>query len=578
MFFKQLQRLSRDPIGKCGIRPASLRLSTAARPSSRVSAAMQEATKALRSQNVPVYNAGDEDYERSVATSNMLYRFSRPDCVVLPENAAHVQAVVKEARAKKLKITTKCGGHSYAGHSTAFGGISLDLRRMNSVGLDTWTNTVAVEAGCQWGHVYKTLVNGRHNGLMVNGGRCPYVGVSGFLLGGGLGPFTRTLGMGCDGLLEATVVTADGNLVTVKETDDPSSDEGRLFWALRGAGGGNFGIMVNMKLSVKPLQNTDGMVVSGKYSWYPGSDGAMADAVGAMNAFYTTDWPDRVTIDSTWMCDLQDKGGDGVRFLVCYDGSKRRFDKLIDKLVQPPALAEQLKRRSMPEKSTRFLHETLVSQWSEETVRAFPTNKTYSIFSSFVLGNDKATIEKTTAIIREQMVRFRSLYGGEKVKFLVTWIHSGGRAQEKAPSATAFFWREATYHVYVTVEWEDKWMERDMRGFLGAVKGLLRPQALRGEAAFLNFPDGVLPANAYERAYFGGNYEELRRVKEIWDKDAFFKFSQGVRLPQDEEKGDGPVVDGNDEDFTDVVAAEQWDYFDAKEFGAGLAELAKAGY
>jgi FAD/FMN-containing dehydrogenase len=62
------------------------------------------------------------------------------------------------------------------------------------------------------------------------------VGVGGFLLGGGLGPFSRSIGMGSDTIREITVVTADSKLLTVKDSDSCSSKEGRLFWALCGAG------------------------------------------------------------------------------------------------------------------------------------------------------------------------------------------------------------------------------------------------------------------------------------------------------------------------------------------------------
>ena len=110
---------------------------------------------------------------------------------------------------------------------------------MKEVNLDFGSRTVTFDAGCQWGRVYQTLINGGHDGFIINGGRCPTVGVSGFILGGGLGPFTRSFGMGSDTLMEATIVTASGELVTMKETDDPKSEKGQLFWALCGAGSGS---------------------------------------------------------------------------------------------------------------------------------------------------------------------------------------------------------------------------------------------------------------------------------------------------------------------------------------------------
>ncbi|KAK1761760.1 hypothetical protein QBC33DRAFT_553363 [Phialemonium atrogriseum] len=545
---------------------------------------MDNAIKLFKSQKIPVLEPGQSEYDRAIATANLLFRFSRPDCVVQPETAAQVQTIIKEARSNRLKITIKCNGHSYAGHSTAFQGISLDLRKMKKAELDMKSKTVTIDAGCQWGHVYGTLINGRHNGFIINGGRCPTVGVSGFLLGGGLGPFTRSFGMGSDTLMEATLVTADGELVTVKETDDPKSKEGRLFWALCGAGGGNFGVLVQMKLKVQQLQSMNGMVVAGRYQWFP-TDGFTDDVIDTMNDFYTTDWPNKITIDSTWICDLrQNNSLGGVRFTVAFDGSKPEYDRVIDKYIKNEDLKVQLKRRVLAERSTRFLYETLVNQWFEETERAYPTNKTYELYSSFVFKNDnKNTIQQITAIIRDLMKEFRNDFKGEQVNFLVTWIHTGGKATEKKPSDSAFFWREAVFHTYVTVEWVDKWMERDMRNFLAKIKTALRPLSLNGAAAFINFPDRDFPRKSHEVAYFGNNREELRKVKEIWDKDNFFRWAQGVRLPGDLEEdkeadGDEDEAEDEEEDKTDQLAGEQWEYYKTPDIVKDLDELADLGF
>jgi hypothetical protein len=546
---------------------------------------MSGAIQAFKRDKIPVYERGHVEYERSVATPNLLFRFARPEFVVQPETPAHVQAIIKQAQAQKLVLTIKCGGHSYAGHSTASEGrVSLDLRKMNQTKLDMGSKTITFGAGCQWGEVYKTLINGRHEGFVINGGRCPSVGVGGFLLGGGLGPFSRSIGMGSDTIKEITIVTADGKLVTVKKTDSRSSKEGRLFWALCGAGGGNFGVVVEMKLDVKELQG-GGTVVAGRYQWFASKDEPdlfeQENFMSTMNKFYTTDWPENITVDSTWICDLRLTSGNGVRFLTYFDGEKKDFEDTIDKYIKHPELAKQLKRRSLPERSTRFLHETLVAQWTEETVKSFPTNKTYSIYSSFVFRNDRTTIEQVTALIHEKAVAFRTKFPGEKVEFLATFIHSGGKMSTPKPVDSAFFWREAMYHMYLTLEWEDKWMELDMRAFLGEAKEKLRPLSLQENAAFINFPDGALPADVSERAYWGDNREELRLIKKIWDKDNFFQSQQGVGPPRDsggrnepEKSGD----QGNDESLTDSLASKQWEarweVYETQDIEADLEEFA----
>ena len=126
-------------------------------------------------------------------------------------------------------------------------------------------------------------------------------------------------------------------------------------------------------------------------------------------------------------------------------------------------------------------------------------------------------------------------------------------------------------------------MERDMRTFLGEAKRELRPLSLDGEAAFVNFPDGALPADVCERAYWGNNREELRRVKQIWDQDNFFRSEQGVRLPGGSKRGGDRDLpersgdQGNDEDLTDSYASKQWEVYETKDIEGDLQELADLG-
>ncbi|KAE8147148.1 hypothetical protein BDV25DRAFT_169381 [Aspergillus avenaceus] len=546
---------------------------------------MADFVATLKKRRVPVHLPGELDYERSVATSNLLYRFSRPDCVVQPEVFEHVQTVIIEAKRRNKKIIIKNGGHSYAGFSTAQSeSISLDLARLNRVEISEDRSIVTMEGGAKWGHAYKELINGHHDGYIINGGRCPSVGVSGFILGGGLSPFTRSFGMGCDTLKEATIVTADGTLVTVSDEDDPTSDKGRLFWALCGAGGGNFGVVVELKLRVQKLPSGGDFVVAGRYNWYPKQDEkSMGEFMDTMNDFYSTKWPTSITIDSSWLCDLEkDTSELGVRFITYFDGSKPEFDNVIDTYVKQKDLSKQLIRRSLQEKSTRFLHETLEAQWSEETQKAKPSgsDRPYAIYTSFVFKDTKKSkIQEITSTIREEMKAFRNEFAGEKALLQVTFIHSGGKASERKRSATAFRWRDCVYHAYIMIEWAEKWLEMDMRGFCQKMKEKLKPFSMMKRASFINFPDNALVKATHERVYYGNNRQELQRIKQIWDQENFFDWSQGVQLPpaslslggsaraqgaeDDDELASGdadePPVD--EQALTDRAAGDQWDNF-----------------
>lgn len=493
---------------------------------------LREIVQLFKDEEIPVYTVGESEYERSVANANLLYRYSRPGCVVQPKRASQVQIIVKEAKERGITITIKNGGHSYAGASTAEKGISLDLTLMRTVKLDIKSEIVTLQGGALWGHAYKELVNQKINKYVINGGRCPTVGVSGFILGGGLSPFTRSFGMGCDTLQEVTIVTANGEKITVKDSDDPKSDKGRLFWALRGAGGGNFGVVVEMKLRVQKLQSD--YVVAGRYTWTPDPK-KMEDFMRTMREFYTADWPNQLTIDSSWLCDLQ-QTGISVRFLVYHNGNKAEFEKLISTNIKNDELAQQLKKRSLEEVSSRFLHETLVEQWSEETKKSFPQNPSFMIYSSFVFKNNEKNIEAITNIIKDKMFEFRGKFPKERGLLQVTWIHAGGQAAAQKRSATAFRWRDGVYHTYIMVQWFEKFLGQDMWDFLNDFKKDLRPYSMVGQAAFVNFPDRMLAADIHEKAYYGNNRGELQQIKKIWDKDEFFKWDQGIRLPADEMK------------------------------------------
>lgn len=84
---------------------------------------------------------------------------------------------------------------------------------------------MTIQGGALWGNVYRTLVDSE-DGYMVNGGRCPTVGVSGFILGGGIGPFSRQYGMACDNVLQMTVAAVDEEIYVVTPEDGPDSAEG----------------------------------------------------------------------------------------------------------------------------------------------------------------------------------------------------------------------------------------------------------------------------------------------------------------------------------------------------------------
>jgi hypothetical protein len=176
---------------------------------------------------------------------------------VAAESAADVVAVVKFAKKNNLRLVVKGGGHSYKGTSNSADSLLIWTRKMNGVSLhDDFvgagcaesappTPAVTIGAGAIWGQVYSevTVKGARY----AQGGGCLTVGVVGLLLGGGFGSFSKAYGMAAASLLEAEIVTADGEVKIANACTNPD-----LFWALKG-GGGAFGVVTRVTLRTHEL-------------------------------------------------------------------------------------------------------------------------------------------------------------------------------------------------------------------------------------------------------------------------------------------------------------------------------------
>jgi len=184
----------------------------------------------------------------------------------------------------------KGGGHSYQGTSNAPDSLLVWTRPMDEIVLhDAFTPrgcegkvepgpAVSVGAGQMWLHTYDAVTT--KGGRYVQGGGCATVGVAGLIQSGGFGSFSKRYGMAAASLLEAEVVTADGVIRTVNACTDPD-----LFWALKGGGGGTFGVMTRLTLRTHPLPETFGVVLA---TMQADSDEAYRKLIERFVALYRT--------------------------------------------------------------------------------------------------------------------------------------------------------------------------------------------------------------------------------------------------------------------------------------------------
>src|SRR6201997_3475773 len=197
-----------------------------------------------------VLTPGDGQFATAKQVFNTNYNGSTPAAIVTPTSPADVQKAMAFAAAHNLKVAPRSGGHSYIGGATANGAMVLDLRQLpGDINYDASTGQVTVTPATSLYAMHQTLAGA---GRGIPTGTCPSVGASGHALGGGLGAQSRHAGLLCDQLMSASVVLPGGQAVTASAANNPD-----LFWALRGGGGGNFGVTTSLPFATFPTQDVD---------------------------------------------------------------------------------------------------------------------------------------------------------------------------------------------------------------------------------------------------------------------------------------------------------------------------------
>ena len=179
----------------------------------------------------------------------------QPALIVRPTSTEDVQQAVTWVREQGADLTVRGGGHSASGAAVAEGAVMLDLSRLADVRVDRDTRRAHVGGGATWAAVDAATAP---HGLAVVGGTVSHTGVAGLTLGGGIGWLMSRQGLSSDNLVEATLVTADGRVVTASERSQPE-----LFWGLRGAGA-NFGVVTEF---VFALHEVDPVADLGLFFW-----------------------------------------------------------------------------------------------------------------------------------------------------------------------------------------------------------------------------------------------------------------------------------------------------------------------
>jgi FAD binding domain/Berberine and berberine like len=438
----------------------------------------------------------DHGYAAVSRPHNRRYADIRPRGVALCAGPADARESLLWARDNDVPVAVRSGGHNYAGYSTT-DGLVIDLGEMKRAMVKDAKGTIVTQPGARNTDVYAAL---QPHGVAISAGRCPTVAIGGMALGGGIGFSSRKLGLTCDSLVEAEVITAAGE--ALKCSDRENSD---LFWALRGGGGGNFGICTSYTFATKPV--SDVTLYDIEWRWedaakvFAAFQGTM---VGAPNEFSA-----RIGVGRAGQPRNAGAAPPTISALGQFFGPKRELLDLLD----PALTAARPKRRLIAERT--FWQAK--NYFFDTTPRGY-----YEVKSAYARRPLSDTGIETLLNWIERWPGSSNPEGAGAAIFA-----SGGAINAVPSSATAFVHRDEFAVIATETTWTGADAESVVSRGLDWIEGLadaLRPHV--SGFAYQNFIDRSQPD--WQNAYYGSNLERLMRVKKRYDPDDVFHFQQSI--------------------------------------------------
>jgi len=455
-----------------------------------------------RSLRGDVIQRGAHGYNAARVLFNTRFDAVKPQAIAFCESLTDVQKTVRWARRHHIHIVPRSGGHSYAGYSTT-PGVIVDVSRLNAISL-TAAGPAGIGAGARLIDVYSALAL---RGRTVPAGTCPTVGIAGLAQGGGVGFLARKFGLTCDNLLAATVVLADGTAVVANAHQHPD-----LYWALRGGGGGNFGIATRLVFRTHPVAD----VSTYSLAW-PWADAKRVVAEWQKLAPHA---PDGLFC----VLNLNAAAGSSASPQITSAGQFDGTEAQLRALVQPLADAGMPTRFTTS--SRTYLNATLMWAGCSSDVAAchLPPQgnlgrSTFAAKSSY--GNRALTAQGIDVLVRQIEAR-RATGSGSGI---VLFDSYGGAINRVPKDATAFVHRDALFSLQYLAYWEAGAVAAPNVAWLRRFYAAMRPHV--SPFAYQNYIDADL--TNWQHAYYGSNLARLQRIKRRYDPQNVFHSRQSIR-------------------------------------------------
>lgn len=441
----------------------------------------------------PLLLPGDAGYDAGRALWNgMIDR--RPAAIVRAAGAADAVAAVRFARAQGMALSIRGGGHNVAGNALADGALLLDQSGLKGIHVDPAARTARVQPGVLWGELDRAA---QVHGQAVPGGIHSLTGVAGLALGGGFGWLSRKYGLTCDSLLSVEMVTAEGEMVSVSERQQPD-----LFWALR-AGGGNFGAVTSFEFRTHPV----GPTVTAGLLFYPQAEAAAVFDLFRRHAGAAPD-------DLTMLYFLRNApaspalppalhGQPVAGIGVCHLGAPEEAAPLLDALrreVQP--LADLVGPKEFSAFQTIF-------------DAASPPGRRYYWKSEYF------------AALPDELGAVLARSAGQMSSPLTTILlfRLGGAIRRAAPDAPAPGLRAAEYILNIQGQWIEP--QEDARHLAWMQEAWEQARPFGTGDVYGNFVSAG-EGEARARAAYGRNFERLAALKRRYDPANLFSVNQNI--------------------------------------------------
>ncbi|MFL6274607.1 MAG: FAD-binding oxidoreductase [Blastocatellia bacterium] len=422
---------------------------------------------------------------------------THPREIVYCQNAQEVAAALRSALDRGLPFRLRCGGHSYECFSMVDEGVVIDVTDMNTISVNAERTAAVIGGGARLGDVYAKLFQ---VGVTIPAGTCPGVGVSGLTLGGGLGMLVRSRGLLIDSLLAVEMVDAQGQVLIA----DPSH-HADLYWACRGGGGGNFGIVTALKFRVEPIADVTTFNIVWKW----------ADFAKTMDAWQR--WGPEADRRISSFLILRPPSADSTILLGEFVGGADELRELLEPLASA-GQPKQVVIQTMP----------------------YGDAVNYIATTEGVAGDPASRVKGNSAFVAE-------LFDRSAIQLLEEWMAKapagavpqfyalGGAISEVAPEATAFLHRRSRVLLTFASSWTNA---SDDRANIEWVEGVHQAMwSYTTGGAYVNIPDRELEGWLW--AYYGDNLPRLMEVKRQYDPGNVFHFEQSipVSLTADEARG-----------------------------------------